>query len=101
MSNKDKKKLASFIREDKWDQAKKLLDSYLKSDLSLEEKGAAYVAFITTYLDIVSKINEGYEAVLDEVLSELKELEKREAKVEEEIKLSHVNSQIDNLIQND
>ncbi|MDP3880988.1 MAG: hypothetical protein Q8Q32_02310 [bacterium] len=98
MTDSDKQKLATYIREDKWQEAKKLLDGYLNSDLSLEEKGAAYVAFVSTYLDIMNKINEGYETVLDEVLSEIKELDDREKELDEKIRLTHLNSDIDGLV---
>jgi hypothetical protein len=98
MTDSDKQKLAGYIRQDKWQEAKKLLDSYLNSNLSLEEKGAAYVAFVTTYLEIMNKINEGYEAILDEVLSEIKTLDGQEKELDEKIRLTHLDSDIDGLI---
>lgn len=98
MTDSDTQKLAGYIKADKWQEAKKLLDSYLNSDLSLEEKGAAYVAFITTYLEIMGKINEGYEAILDEVLSEIKTLDEKEKELDQKIRLAHIESDIDQLI---
>ena len=101
MTDSDKQKLAGYIRQDKWQEAKKLLDSYLNSDLSLEEKGAVYVAFVTTYLEIMGKINEGYEAILDELLSEIKTLDEQEKELDEKIRLTHLESDIDDLVNSD
>jgi len=85
MAKNKEKQLQELLDAQKWDQAKELLDSYLNSPLSLEEKGAAYVAFVSTYLEMVNRIQEQYLNELDKLLESIKVIKRQELEVVDEL----------------
>jgi len=80
------KQLSELLDAQKWDEAKELLDSYLNAPLSLEEKGAAYVAFVTTYLEMVNRVQEQYLAELDNLLEQIKITKREELETVDELR---------------
>ncbi|MEZ4156377.1 MAG: hypothetical protein R3B52_00155 [Candidatus Paceibacterota bacterium] len=75
--------------------AKKLLESYLNSDLSIDEKADAYTAFVTAYMKMVAKINAAYEATLDNILQDLKLIDDKEKNISDKFSLALLNKNIE------
>ncbi|MDP2629447.1 MAG: hypothetical protein Q8P45_01970 [Candidatus Harrisonbacteria bacterium] len=97
MNTLEEKKIGALLEEQKWEEAKRLLSTYLDSDLSLEEKGAAYVAFVSTYLKMVNQINEQYELILENMLTDLKGDRQEILALDEKMQLADLDTAIDKL----
>ena len=91
--------LESLLNAREWAKAKALLNSFLQSNVSQEEKGAMYVAFVTTYLSVMNRINEEYESALDDAISSVKALNVSEKEVHTKIDLARVKNEIKDMSQ--
>ena len=94
---KDQEKLKALFDTGNLAEAYQLLNRYLDSELSLEEKGLAYATFIQGYLDVMSAVNLAYEQELDSLLTRLDELETFEQEELDGIALSQVRAEINHL----
>jgi hypothetical protein len=86
--------LESHLNAREWDKAKSLLNEYLRSEISDDEKGAIYVAFVTTYLSVMNRINAEYEAALDDAISTIQAVNKKEKEINDQIDLARVKNEI-------
>ncbi len=93
----DTNALEQMLVDGKFDDAKKLLNGYLSADLPKEVKGAAYVAFVMTYMSVMNRIYENYQQALDETLTGIQMLNKKEKEVSEKIDLARVKNEIKNI----
>lgn len=90
----DTNALEQLLVDGNFDAAKKMLDGYLNSDLSREIKGAAYVAFVMTYVSVMNRVYEKYNQALDETIANLNFADQKEKEVSEKIQLAKVKSDI-------
>lgn len=90
----DTNALEQLLVDGNFDAAKKMLDGYLNSDLSREIKGAAYVAFVMTYVSVMNRVYEKYNQALDETIANLNFADQKEKEVGEKIQLAKVKSDI-------
>lgn len=90
----DIEQLESLLNAREWAKAKALLNSFLQADISEEEKGAMYVAFVTTYLSVMNRINDEYEAALDDAISTVKALNEKEKEVNTKVDLARIKNEI-------
>lgn len=97
MSTFDVEQLESLLNAREWAKAKALLQSGLQSDISREEKGALYVAFVTTYLSVMNRINAEYEAALDDAISTVKALNEKEKEVHKKVDLARIKNEAKDL----
>lgn len=93
----DTKKLEALLAKEDWPQAKKLLEDYLQSDLTPEEKGAAYVKFASIYLDVTNRLNQAYKETLEEAVGFADEVKAKEKEIKEKAGASSVKQQIKKL----
>lgn len=93
----DAQQLESLLNAREWEKAKVLLNSFLESDVSQEEKGAMYVSFVTTYLSVSNRISAEYESALDDAISTVKSLNVKEKEVHTKIDLARVKNEIKDL----
>lgn len=93
----DTKKLEALLAKENWAEAKKLLEDYLSSDLTPEEKGAAYVKFASVYLDVMNRLNEAYKETLEEAVAFGEEVKAKEKEIREKAGASAVKEQIKKL----
>lgn len=94
MSGFDTNKLEQLLRAREWDEARAMLEQALAAPLSYEEKGAAYTAFIATYLRVMNRIYEEYDMALSDAISTLKTIDREEQIASEEIDLARVKGDI-------
>jgi uncharacterized membrane protein len=85
--------LESLLNARQWNKAKELLNSFLQADISEEEKGAMYVAFVTTYLSVMNRINDEYESALDDAIATVKTLNEKEKEVKTKIDLARIKNE--------
>lgn len=70
----DIKELERLLTDGKRDEAAKLLTDWLARDLSEEEKGELYLSAIMVYLDVMRRVNDGYNEALAGTLEMVQEL---------------------------
>ncbi len=90
----DTNTLEQLLVDGKFDAAKVMLNEYINSDLSREVKGAAYVAFVTTYVSVMNKIYDQYNQALDETIAGLTLADKKEKEMTERVDLARVKNEI-------
>ncbi|MDO8601943.1 MAG: hypothetical protein Q7R62_02355 [bacterium] len=90
----DTEQLESLLNARQWQKAKALLNSFLQAEITQEEKGAIYVAFVTTYLSVMNRISAEYEAALDDAITNVKVLNAKEKEVHTKIDLARVKNEI-------
>ena len=82
--------LKDLLVQEKWDEAKNLLEAYLSAPLTKEEKGAAYVAFVMTYIDVMHRLNRDYEDKLNEALESLQVIDVAEQELTDKINAAKI-----------
>lgn len=90
-------KLESHLNAREWDKAKALLNEYLHSEVSEEEKGAMYVTFVTTYLAVMNRINAEYESALSDAITTVKAINEKEKEVNKRIDLARIKNEAKDL----
>jgi len=93
----DVEQLESLLNARQWAKAKSLLNSALQAEIPKEEKGALYVAFVTTYLSVMNRINAEYEAALDDAIASVKTLNEKEKELHKKVDLARVKNEIKDL----
>jgi hypothetical protein len=94
MSNIDNEKLEKLMEEQKWDEARQMLEDFFASEMTAEEKGAVYVNMAAIYMKVMNKINEQYESALDDALMVLKDINNTEREVLDAININKIRKQI-------
>lgn len=89
----DADRLEQLLVDGKFDDAKKMLNEYLSADLSKEEKGAIYVAFVMTYVSVMNKVYDQYNEALDETISNLNFIDQTKKEVNEKIDLARIKNE--------
>ncbi len=74
MSEENVKKIEAMVAEGKIGEARSLLKSLFKQELTKEQKGALYANLTLTYLSLMNAVNEKYKESLRESLSKIKEV---------------------------
>ncbi len=92
--NIDTQKLENLLSEKKLDEARAYINELIQAPLSKEDRGAAIVLFTTTYMKIINDVNSEYKASLQEILDELKEIDKLERSTNEKIDLKKVRAEL-------
>lgn len=90
----DTNTLEQLLVDGKFEAAKKMLNEYINADLPKEVKGAAYVAFVTTYVSVMNKIYDQYNQALDETIAGLTLIDKKEKELNERVDLARVKGEI-------
>lgn len=91
----DSQKITELIKNKKLDEAKKILEDYIKNvELTDEEKGAVYVNLASIYLEASNNLNREYEKFLDGILSLVSEIDSMKGELSDKIDLAAVRSQI-------
>src|SRR5262245_43111439 len=90
----DTNTLEQLLVDGKFDEAKKMLNEYLSADLTKEEKGAIYVAFVMTYVSVMNRVYDKYNEALDETISNLEFIDKRKKEVSEKIEMGRLKDEI-------
>ena len=86
--------LEQMMKEGKWDGVEAILDEYLKGDLSLEDKGEAYVNFAQLYARVSNHFSEQYLNTMNETLDALRKIKSKEAEVDSQIDVAKVQDKI-------
>lgn len=95
MGHLNQQQLAQLLEAEQWDEAGNLITRYLDQlSLTKEDKSKAYLQFAATYLGVMNALNDAYERNLEEALSGLKALEKKEKEINEKIDLARVRGDI-------
>ncbi|MCX6808113.1 MAG: hypothetical protein NTW50_00400 [Candidatus Berkelbacteria bacterium] len=97
MKDLDKDLLKSLFEDEKYGEARQVLDQYLAQDLSDAEKGEAYVEAVMEYMTMANEINTRYLSSLQEIVASLKELEEKKEEYIKKIDVSGLKSKIDQL----
>ena len=84
----DEKKLLQLLGQEKYEEAKKIIQEVLASDLTPEERGAALTNMAQLYLELNNKMSERYLATLEDAITTLKAMDKTAHKVEEDLALA-------------
>jgi|GEM_PF-2211573 len=90
----DTNTLEQLLVDGKFDVAKGMLNDYINADLPKEVKGAAYVAFVMTYVSVMNKVYDQYNQALDETIAGLTLADKKEKELTERIDLARVKNDI-------
>src|SRR3989338_1524189 len=94
MQTLDPKHLEVLLEEGKYGEAKNVLEGYFSTELTEEEKGAAYVDFARIYMEVMTKLNKSEEALLDEEIAELKAINAGEKDAVKNIDLNRLKKDI-------
>lgn len=78
----------------KKEEAKKMLAEFLDEQNDSKAEGAALLDYSMIYMAVMNELNEAYKAQLDEILAELKELDKSQKETGEKIKLASVRADL-------
>jgi hypothetical protein len=87
-------RIRELLEQGDVDGARSLLRKVIDAPLSDKEKGGIYVEFARVYLEVMNRINERYEKVLDETIAQLKEINKDEAAAIKDIDLKRLKHEI-------
>jgi hypothetical protein len=90
----DTEKLEKLMEEEKWDEARQMLEDFFASEMTPEEKGAIYTNMAMVYMKVMNRINEQYEKALDDAIDVLKEINKTESEVLDNINIHNIRKQI-------
>lgn len=93
----DTTKLEQLLTEEKWDEAKKILDQYFQGDLTPEQRGGAYVQLASIYLQVNNRLNRQYEQTLDDALAVLKSINTSEAVAKDTAAVDDAKRQIEKI----
>lgn len=74
-------KLKGMFEREQWDAAKRVLEEYLNSELTQDEKAIIYTVFVTTFLRVMARINLNHQAILDDMLRSLRLVERAKKKI--------------------
>lgn len=88
--NIDEKKLEDLMRENKLDEAREYIRQSILAPLSDVERGEAIVLVTTAYMKLMNGINEEYRDSLQDILDELRSVDKMKEEVDQEIELKKV-----------
>ncbi|MEI6288725.1 MAG: hypothetical protein WCP18_04115 [bacterium] len=100
MTNKkptDDKQLADLLATGKIDEAKKIMESIINTDLTEEQKGEVYTNLAMAAMNAETVANNKYEAMLDNAINTIKSLDKKIETVETDDKISQVKKQLDQM----
>jgi flagellin-specific chaperone FliS len=73
-NNLEMKKLEQLIKEQRFEEAKAILDAFFAKEWTKEEKGEMYVQLMMMYMQITNRLNEEYLQTLDETIATIKEI---------------------------
>ena len=90
----DTEKLEKLMEEEKWDEARQMLEDFFASEMTPEEKGAIYTNMAMVYMKVMNRINEQYEKALDDAIDVLKEINKTESEVLDNNNIHNIRKQI-------
>ena len=90
----DTNKLSSLLKEKKMDEAKKLLEDFVRSPMTEEEEGGILVSATMRHLEIMNSIEEQYIESVKSLLAELKELDTQESKAKDSEALNKVREEL-------
>ncbi len=90
----DAEKLEKLMGEEKWDEARQMLEDFFAVEMTPAEKGAIYTNMAMVYMKVMNKINEQYEKALDDAIDVLKEINKTEGEVLDNINIHNIRKQI-------
>lgn len=93
----DTNTLEQLLVDGKFDAAKGILNDYINADLPKEVKGAAYVAFVMTYVSVMNKIYDQYNQALDETIAGLKLIDTKEKQLTDRVDAARVKNEIKKL----
>jgi len=88
--NIDEQKLEDLMRENKLDEAREYIKQSILEPLSDVEKGEAIVLVTSAYMKLMNGINEEYRDSLQDILDELRSVDKMKEEVDQEIELKKV-----------
>jgi hypothetical protein len=94
MADIDTQKLEKLMEEQKWDEARQMLEDFFASEMTPEEKGAIYTNMAMVYMKVMNRINEQYEQALDDALMVLKDINNTEREVLDAININKIRKQI-------
>jgi hypothetical protein len=92
--NIDIDKLEALLNEQKFDEAKKVLEKAFKSKLTPEEKAALLFNLRAIELDVMNKMDEQYVTALKAHLSNLKAVHEKGKSANEQIDLARVRAEL-------
>jgi hypothetical protein len=92
--NIDTQKLENLLVEGKKDESREYIKSIIQAPLSKSERGDAIIQMTTAYMSIMNKINAEHKSLLEETLAELKEVNKLETSMNEDIDLKKVRAEL-------
>lgn len=96
MNTIDEKKLESLVADQKWDEAKALLDEFFKSEMTPAEKGELYANLASIYMKVMTNINHKYSAALGDAIENLKQIETDDGTIKDTLDLSKTRDQLKN-----
>jgi len=90
MSTIDTTQLEKLLKAKKFDEARAVLNDYLKSELTEEEKAALNLNYAEMYLRVMNAVQSEYKRSLAKVVDMLRTIDKEERSVAEAIGLRAV-----------
>ena len=93
----DTNKLAEYLKNKKFDEAKKMLEDFVKSPMTEEEQGGVLASAVIRHMELMNSIEKEYIDSMQELLNELKELDKKGAEIKDKDALDKVRSKLSNI----
>ena len=81
----DTNNFKQLIEQGKTEEAQKLFEDFLQSEISDEEQGRVLVELGIVYMELENSINRQYLEILQNAIAALKDLKKEKTKVDEDI----------------
>ena len=97
MKDFDKEKLEQLLSDGKWDEAGNIITKFLSDSDESEERRKIDAALSLVYLDIMTKINEAYEASLNDAINQIKDLKEMSYRAKENASKRKVEASISKL----
>lgn len=87
MRTLDERRLETLLDGEKYDEARSLIEAALREPLDEASTGEAYVSIAAIYLDVMNTQMRRYETALDDAIAVTNELNARERKSLDDLKL--------------
>jgi hypothetical protein len=97
MPDFDSKKFEALLDAGNKDEAKVLLSSFFDQELSKVDKGRILVETAMTYMRVRTEINKKYIGSLDELISIINTIDRKQSEVKSKIDITSIRNQIDQL----
>jgi uncharacterized protein HemY len=90
----DTKIIEKLLEEEKFEEAKKVIEEAFRQNLDDEEKGELLSKISLLYMEVTNSINRKYKKALEDALESIKNINSFESKVADEVKIQEVRGEL-------